>query len=124
MNSKFLGLRTVIYHVPDIKKAKDWYTKALGIKPYFDEDFYVGYNVGGYELGLHPEEKSSKPKDAGPTTYWGVENVQRVFDELLAAGATVHENPNNVGGEIVVASVKDPWGNVFGIIYNPEFEAD
>ncbi len=55
----FLGLRTAIYHVHDIDKAKDWYSSILGFKPYFDEPFYVGYNVAGYELGLQPAEGES-----------------------------------------------------------------
>jgi predicted enzyme related to lactoylglutathione lyase len=124
MKSAFLGLRTTIYKVSDIKKAKAWYSKVLGIQPYFDEVFYVGFNVGGYELGLQPEEKPSKTKEGGVTTYWGVDNVEEVFKQLLAHGATAYENPVNVGGEIVVATVKDPWGNLFGIIYNPEFRIE
>ncbi len=50
----FLGLRTAIYHVDDIERARDWYSSILGFKPYFDEPFYVGFNVAGYELGLQP----------------------------------------------------------------------
>src|SRR5687768_13517480 len=99
MKSKFLGLRTAIYKVPDISKAKEWYIKVLGIKPYFDESFYVGFNVGGYELGLHPEEKKSKSKEGGVTAYWGVDNVEKVFKDLISSGASSYEEPNNVGGE-------------------------
>ena len=62
----FLGLRTGIYHVKDIANAKDWYSKLLGIQPYFDQAFYAGYNVGGHELGLVPDEKSGE--DCSPTT--------------------------------------------------------
>ncbi len=123
MKSKFHGLRTTIYQVPDINKAKAWYTKVLGVKPYFDEVFYVGFNIGGYELGLHPQETKS-PTPGGVTAYWGVDDVEKVFNELIANGATAHEEPANVGGEIVVATVKDPWGNLFGIIYNPEFKVE
>jgi len=50
-----LGLRTAIYRIPDLAEGKRWYTKVLGFAPYFDEPFYVGYNVGGYELGLLPD---------------------------------------------------------------------
>jgi predicted enzyme related to lactoylglutathione lyase len=121
MKSEFLGLRTAIYKVPDIKKAKAWYSKVLGIKPYFDEPFYVGFNVGGYELGLNPDRKSETSKIEGVTTYWGVDDVRGMYQTLLDHGATAHEEPNDVGGEIIVAAVKDPWGNVFGIIYNPHF---
>lgn len=54
-------------------------------------------------------------------SYWAVNNVENEFRRLIQLGATEHEKPTNVGGEIVVAAVKDPWGNCVGIIYNPEF---
>ena len=45
------GLRTVIYPVDDITKGKEWYAQVTGRAPYFDEPFYVGFSVGGFELG-------------------------------------------------------------------------
>ena len=120
MKKHFLGLRTTTYKVSDISQAKIWYSNILGFEPYFDEPFYVGYNVAGYELGLQPDEKNDAKSD-GVITYWGVENVEERYNELLAAGATTYEAPNEVGGGIIVAAVKDPWDNVFGIIYNPHF---
>ncbi|MES2794423.1 MAG: VOC family protein [Bacteroidota bacterium] len=117
--TKLLGLRTVIYMVSDLSAAKDWYTKAFGVEPYFDEPFYVGFNIGGYELGLHPEQKPNKAENA--ITYWGVEDIQAAYDNLILIGAKANEAPTNVGGEIVVSSVFDPWGNAIGLIYNPEF---
>jgi predicted enzyme related to lactoylglutathione lyase len=119
--SEFLGLRTTIYTVSDISKAKAWYTKVFNTQPYFDEPFYVGYNIGGFELGLTPEEATSEKGD-GVKAYWGVDNVQKIYKHLLDNGATKHEEPQDVGGDIVVATVKDPWGNVIGIIYNPHFK--
>ena len=116
-----LGLRTVVYKVDDLEKAKLWYTKAFQTKPYFDEPFYVGFNIGGYELGLLPEEIPQEKKSENIITYWGVDEIDKEFNRLIELGATKHEEPTNVGGELVVASVKDPWGNVIGIIYNPEF---
>lgn len=122
MATKFLGLRTVGYKVADIEAAKKWYTQALGIEPYFDMPFYVGFNVAGYELGLQPhEETGDEQKSNNVVTYWGVENVQSAYDALLKIGATEHGQPMDVGEGIIVASVKDPWGNAFGIIYNPHF---
>ena len=124
MQKEFLGLRTVIYFVPGVEKAKQWYTEAFGTSPYFDTPYYVGFNIGGYELGLHPDEKNETNKTANVQTYWGVNDIQASYDRLLSLGATAHNPPQNVGGEIIVASVKDPWDNVIGIIYNPEFKAD
>ncbi|WP_324326788.1 VOC family protein [Flavobacterium sp.] len=120
MENKILGLRTTIYKVSDIQKAKEWYIKAFQTKPYFDESFYVGFNIGGYELGLHPEDTPLTRSDA-VVSYWGVDNVEETFAYFLSLGAEAFENPQNVGGEIVVATLKDPWDNVIGLIYNPEF---
>lgn len=118
--SNMLGLRTVIYHVPDIAQAKEWYTRALGSAPYFDEPFYVGFNVGGFELGLDPNGEGSAG-EGGTTAYWGVPDVQEALNRLLGIGAELRESAKDVGGGIRVASVCDPFGNVFGIIENPHF---
>ena len=121
MLAPFHGLRTAIYFVTDVDKAKAWYIKVLGVSPYFDERYYVGFNIGGYELGLHPTEKKNDSSPNSVSVYWGVDDVQATYDMLLAAGATPHEKPNDVGGGIMIAAVKDPWGNALGIIYNPHF---
>jgi len=116
-----LGLRTTIYLVGDLIAAKKWYEKAFEIAPYFDEPFYVGFNINGYELGLLPDENNAT-KGENILSYWGVDDINSSFKKLLSIGASSHENPVNVGGELMVASVKDPWGNIIGIIYNPEFK--
>jgi predicted enzyme related to lactoylglutathione lyase len=121
MALQLLGLRTAGYKVTDLAKAKEWYANILGIQPYFDEPFYVGFNVAGYELGLQPAEEGDAPGEPGMVVYWGVEDVQTAYHELLHNGATMLEEPTDVGGDIMVASVKDPWGNAFGVIYNPHF---
>ena len=116
-----LGLRTTIYKVADLEKAKAWYAKAFKVSPYFDEPFYVGFNIKGYELGLLPEDNDTS-KGENILSYWGVDDIQKVYQNLIDLGATKHEDPNNVGGDIMVATVKDPWNNIIGIIYNPEFK--
>lgn len=113
------GLRTVIYPVSDLTAAKAWYNAALGITPYFDEPFYVGYAVGGFELGLIPD---GKPGTAGALAYWGAPDAAAELARLQSLGATVHEALKDVGGGIKVAAVLDPFGNAFGIIENPNFD--
>lgn len=120
----FLGIRTVIYKVDEIKKATEWYTQVVKKEPYFEEPFYVGFDVGGYELGLEPIESGSIEIGTNEISYWGVQDVNKEYQRLLDLGAKPHEEPQYVGGEIVTASVIDPWGNVIGLIYNPEFKAD
>lgn len=122
MAAPFLGLRTCIYRVSDISSATAWYSNMLGIRPYFEQPFYVGFEVGGYELGLQPEESANSSTGENIETYWGVEDLDAVYEQLLAAGATAHQQPTAVGDGIRVATLKDPWGNIVGIIYNPHFK--
>lgn len=116
---KLLGLRTVVYPVADLAAAQRWYSEVLGQSPYFAEPFYVGFNVGGFELGLVPD---GRPGTDGAQALWGVEQVDEALARLLALGATVLEPATEVGGGIRVASVADPFGNRLGIIENPHFD--
>jgi len=116
----FKGLRTVIYQVDDLEKAKAWYSSVLGKPPYFDQPYYVGYNVGGYELGLDPGA-SETPGQGGVRAYWGVDNAKETYKRLLELGATEHSALQDVGEGILVGSVLDPFGNLFCIIENPHF---
>ena len=118
----FLGLRTAIYHVPDIARAKDWYSMILGFPPYFDEPFYVGFNVGGFELGLHPIEAEAGAKAGSVVAYWGVNDAASALKSLLDKGATLRDPVQDVGEGIKVATVEDPFGNAFGLIENPHFK--
>ena len=115
-----LGLRTAIYPVGDLAKAKAWYAQVVGAQPYFDQPFYVGFSVGGYELGLVPD---GTPGTAGPQPLWGVASADEAFRRLVSLGATALEPVTDVGEGIKVAAVKDPFGNRFGIIENPHFKA-
>jgi len=124
MKEKILGLRTCAYMVGNLEEAKKWYAGAFGVKPYFDEPYYVGFNIGGYELGLMPADTSVVSTADNVVTYWGVEDVAEMYDKFIALGAKSHEEPHSVGEPLVVASVRDPWGNVIGFIYNPVFKAE
>ncbi len=116
------GLRTALYPAPDLARAKAWYTEAFGVAPYFDEPFYVGFNIGGFELGLVPDLPVAGPPPTGVVAMWGVNDVAAECMRLHAHGATIHEEPKEVGGGIVVASVLDPFGNIIGLIHNPHFD--
>ena len=118
----FQGLRTVIYHAPDLAKARAWYAKVLGIEPYFDQPFYVGFNVAGYELGLDPDSSSTPGGNGGVAAYWGVSEAAAELARLIELGATERSALQEVGEGIRVATVFDPFGNIFGIIENPHFK--
>jgi len=117
-----VGLRTVIYPVSDLTAAKGWYAKAFGASPYFDEPFYVGFEIGGYELGLHPETASEDR--GGGVAYWGVPAIVAALEHFLAVGAREVSPVQDVGGGIKVALVADPFGNRIGLIENPHFRQE
>ena len=114
-----LGLRTVIYPTPDLAAGKAWYRDVLGVEPYFDEPFYVGFSVGGFELGLVPD---GVPGAAGARASWAVADAASAAARLAAFGAEIVEPVTDVGGGIKVAAVLDPFGNRFGLIENPQFD--
>jgi predicted enzyme related to lactoylglutathione lyase len=113
------GLRTVIYPVTSLTEAKAWYEQVLGRPPYFDEAFYVGFAVGGFELGLIPD---GQPGNTGAIAYWGTQDIDAEVARLVALGAGVDAPVEDVGGGIRVATVRDPDGNLFGVIENPHFD--
>jgi predicted enzyme related to lactoylglutathione lyase len=119
----FQGVRTVIYNPGDMEKGKAWYSQVLGKAPYFDEPFYVGFNVGGYELGLNKD--APKPsRDTGVVAYWGVADIEVAHRRLLELGAAEQSPIEDVGGDIRVATVLDPFGNMIGLIQNPHFKVE
>lgn len=121
MSSSFRGAYTVKYAVPDLAKAKAFYTKVTGVSPYFDEPFYVGYNINGYELGLDPDLSVAPNGPGGTVAYWGVTDIAAEYARVLKAGAREIEAPKEVGEGIKVATLADPWGNLIGLIENPHF---
>ena len=114
-----LGLRSAIYAAPDLAAAKAWWTEVLGKEPYFDQPFYVGFEVGGFELGLDPNGDPA----TSPLTYWGVPDAEEAVASLLALGAKFHAGVREVGEGIKLGSVRDRSGSVVGVIENPHFGA-
>jgi predicted enzyme related to lactoylglutathione lyase len=119
-NAMIKGLRTVKYPVADLEKAKAWFAEAFGVAAYFDQPFYVGFNIGGFELGLVPD---GTPGTTGSVVYWGVDDIEAEVARLLKLGASEHEAVQEVGDGIKVAELKDPFGNIVGLIENPHFDA-
>ncbi len=120
----FLGLMNATYQAKNLDAAKEWYAKALGVQPYFDQPFYVGFNVHGYELGLVPETAATEKRAPAGVAYWRVEDARAAYQRLIELGATAREPVQDVGGDILVGTVHDPFGNVLGVIQNPHFKPE
>jgi predicted enzyme related to lactoylglutathione lyase len=119
-----LGLYTAKYFAKDTCQAKAWYSKVLNRQPYFDQPFYVGFKVGGYELGITPDETPTPKRAESGVAYWGVEDAHAAYKRLLDAGAAPFEPVEDVGEGILIGSVHDPFGYVLGVIQIPNFKFD
>jgi len=104
------GVKTVIYPVTDIAKAKAIFTALLGVEPYADAPYYVGYKVAGQDIGLDPNGHKH-----GMTPYYQVDDINQSLQALLDAGATKVQEVTDVGGGKLIAVVKDTDGNIIGL---------
>jgi predicted enzyme related to lactoylglutathione lyase len=106
-------IKTVLHPVTDLAAAKPVYAAILGVEPSADADYYVGFDVDGQHIGLVP---GGGPQGmSSPVAYWHVPDLQATLAEVTAAGATIKDEPRNVGGGRTVATVTDPDGNVLGL---------
>ena len=108
------GIKTVIYPVTDVAKAKTLFSELLGVEPYADAAYYVGFRVGDQEIGLDPNGHKQ-----GMTGYYHVDDIKESLQLLLDAGAEVQQEIKDVGGGKLIAAVRDPDGNIIGLSQQP-----
>ncbi|MEU3253417.1 VOC family protein [Streptomyces sp. NPDC006997] len=108
---------TIIYPVKDLDRAKGLFSALLGVDPYADEPYYVGFRVGGQDVGLDPNGHAKGM--TGPVPYWPVADIRGSLAALLAAGSEPVQDVQDVGGGKLIAFVKDADGNLVGLTQNP-----
>lgn len=111
------GIKTVIYPVKDLDKAKALFSQLLGAEPAMDQSYYVGFTIGDQEIGLDPNAPSEGM--TGPAGYYHVDDIQASLKSVLDAGGQVQRPVNDVGGGKLIATVKDADGNWIGLIQMP-----
>lgn len=114
------GIQTLIFPAPDLREATTWWTSFLGREPYFNQPFYVGFNLEGYQIGLNP----GASMDAGPVTYIGVDDIDDAVRDAFSKGAQMESPAEDVGDGIKVATILSPTNHRFDLIFNPHFVAE
>ena len=107
------NVKLLVFPVKDIEKAKAFYSKFLGVEPYVEGPYYVGYRVGEQEVGLDPNSK------VGPIGYVDVSDIKSSLEEMAKVGAEIVRDLNDVGGGMLIAQIKDADGNVVGLRQQP-----
>jgi predicted enzyme related to lactoylglutathione lyase len=108
------GIKTIIYPVKDITRAKTVFSKFSDVQPYADQPYYVGFKIGDQDIGLVP-----KGLNAGITAFYHVDDIKSSLRLLLDSGAQVQQDIKDVGGRALIASVIDAEGNVVGLRQAP-----
>lgn len=125
------GLSTITLFADDLGAAGAWYTRVLGVEPYYSmpappaAPAYLEFRIGDteHELGIIDRSYAPHPQvdTGGPVTYWHVDDVHAAFARLLEFGATTHEAVIERAPGYVTASVVDPFGNVLGVMFNQHY---
>ncbi len=110
-------INLVVYPVRDIARATTLYGKLLGVEPYVESAYYVGFRVGDQEIGLDPN--GHRQGMTGPLGYWQVNDIKKSLRQLVDAGAQVQQDVKDVGGGKLIAWVKDADGNITGLVQSP-----
>jgi predicted enzyme related to lactoylglutathione lyase len=110
-------MKTVLYPVEDLEKAKAVFTALLGTDPHVDSKFYIGFSANGAEIGLLPSGRSQGM--TGPEPFYDVDDLDATLAALVAAGAAIVQEPTEVGGGMRVAKAKDADGNLIGLRQPP-----
>lgn len=105
------GVKTIIYPAKDLESAVSRFNALLGINPYTESPYYVGYRIGDQEIGLDPNLHNY-----GMTAYYMVDDILKTKKSLVDNGAEVIQDVRDVGLGRRVASFRDPEGNIIGIM--------
>ncbi|MDR6975285.1 putative enzyme related to lactoylglutathione lyase [Streptomyces sp. 3330] len=111
------GMQTIIYPVKDLARAKALFSALLEVEPYADEPYYVGFKAAGQDIGLDPNGHAKGM--TGPVPYWHVTDLRERLAALVAAGAELLQDAQDVGGGRLIAFVKDADGNLVGLLQDP-----
>jgi predicted enzyme related to lactoylglutathione lyase len=112
-----MDFNSILIGSEDPQRLVDFYSTAFG-EPGWSEGGYTGWQIGSGNLMVGPHDQV-KGKNAQPgRLIWNLQtpDVKAEFDRLVAAGATVVQEPYNPAGddsETLICTFADPDDNYF-----------
>lgn len=131
VKSALRGIAQVNIPADDVREARDWYARFLGVEPYFqrpdaDNPAYVEFRLGDYEHELGIIDRRYLPPGTqahlgGTIVRWHVDDLAATMERLKKLGAQEYEPITERGASFITASVVDPFGNILGLISSPHY---
>jgi predicted enzyme related to lactoylglutathione lyase len=107
------NIKLIVYPAKDLEKTKSFYSKFLGVEPYVDGPYYVGYKLDNLEVGLDPNGQAV-------ICYIDVTDIKSSLQTLVDAGAVIQQDIKDVGGGMLIAQIKDANDNILGLRQSPK----
>src|SRR3954447_19600069 len=107
------NIKLIVYPAKDLEKTKSFYSKFLGVEPYVDGPYYVGYKLDNLEVGLDPNGQAA-------ICYIDVTDVKSSLQTLVDTGAVIQQDIKDVGGGMLIAQIKDASDNILGLRQSPK----
>lgn len=119
-----LAPHTIAYQVGDLEQALNWYGTVFSAKPKVRTEEFIAFDINGFELRLILTKETSKISDKSPMLYWAVEDIESVLESIIWIGVEYNENITRGKDGKEQVSIIDPWGNIIGLISDPNFNPD
>jgi hypothetical protein len=79
------NINLVVYPAKNLEKTKIVFSKFLGVDPYVQGSYYVGYKLDNLEVGLDPNGQAI-------ICYVDVTDIKSSLQNLIDAGAAIQQD--------------------------------
>jgi len=111
------GTYGTMYHVKDMVKAVQFFSKTFGLKPSMESAEWTEFTLGGQRLCLNSGGAEAAPNSG--ILIFQVENLKATRAALKAGGVKVSEI-NEVHKGAVACDFTDPEGHTVGLYQGPK----
>ena len=111
-----IGVEEIVFFVPAVQEAKQWFIDLLDKEPYFDDENYCAFHLANASIGIHPNDMKTISGVAGQVTYWRVSDIHESIKHFELHGCTLFRGPIFGIDNVWVCQLIDPFGNAWGLL--------